>query len=241
MYGLEFTLVLILLAICFLFAYPFSGNTGITKIPSKIKPTDNNHLPVVMVIGATSTRGQKVLKLLQDKPLVTIAISRRETRWLRIKSNFPKVVWYKGDLRLSNEMDYLFEQIKQNYGRIDYVINLTYISGSIDAVSKISSIKVKDNVFFKLPQAYDPELLAYDHAAGSAGEESPLFTNLFGCVVLKNLCQKYHVQFAGMILGSDSVVNELINSYVNQIGGVTKFIAIEPTELTNKINELINL
>lgn len=240
MYGLEFTLALMFLAVCFLLAYPFSSSGS--KHPPIIKPNMiPNNDPVVVVIGVTSSRGQKVLDMLKTKPVRLIGISRRESRWLRIKHNYPTVSWYYGDLRLTNQMDYLFEQIKRHYGRIDYVINLTYIPGNINSSSAISSIKVKEDLFFKLPQAYDQELLPYDHPGGKMGEESPLFTNIIGFVVLKNLCRKYNVPHAGLILGGDPVVNELINTIVNEGQGVTQFTSIDPKNLTNKINELVVL
>jgi hypothetical protein len=185
--------------------------------------------------------GQKVLNLLKDKPVRLIAISRRENRWLKIKDSFPNVPWYKGDLRLNIEMDYLFEQIKQNYGRIDYVINLTYIPGNVNSYQTISSLKVKEDIFLKLPNAYDQELLPYDYQGGKAGRESPLFTNIIGFVVLKNICQKYGVSNVGMILGGDKVVNQLIKSIAEEAEGVTNFTPIEPSKLLNKINELVNL
>lgn len=237
--GLAFALAIILLAICYLISYAFSSNG--TKSHPKIKPMSSFHSqPVVVVIGATSTRGQQVLNLLKDKPVTCIAVSRRENRWLKLKDQFPKVAWYRGDLRLSSEMDYLFEQIKQHYGAIDMIINLTYLSGSINNFGKISSIRVKDNVFCKLPRAYDAELIPHSHSLGSAGEESPLFTNIIGLIVLKNLSIKYHVNNVIMILGDDSVVNELIHSIERYDSGVVNFASIKPNLVDAKLTELID-
>lgn len=215
--------------ITYLFSYPYGDKS--VKHPPKIKNARVWHPnPVVLVMGATSTKGQKVLELLKDKPLTLVAVSRRETRWLKLKEQFPNVSWYKGDIRLSHEMSYLFEQIKTNYGSIDYVINLTYIPGSIDSVD-ISSLRVKNDVYFKLSHAYDQELLPKSNPAGKIGDENPLFTNLIGHIVLKNICIQYGCSNVIMLLGNDRIVNELIKSFEENTNSSCIFKSIKGDEL----------
>lgn len=233
----EITLAIILLAICYLISYSFSYDgakiTPVSRIESK------GEYPIIVIIGATSSRGQNVLKLFENKKVNLIVISRRETRWLKIKERFPNVMWYRGDIRLSHEMNEVFSNIKRSYGSIDIIINLSNISGQIDKYG-VSSIRVKDSVFCKLDQAYDPELLAHKHVEGSSGEENPLFTNIIGHLIVKEIAIRYNCNKVITVLGNDSVVNELITKIERESSGRTKFISLLPDKL-DKIKDIISL
>jgi len=225
---LEFTLALIFLAICYIISYCSRYNPDKVVPVAKLSKSD---YPVVLVIGATSKRGQYVLNLLKDKNINLIAISRREEKWIKIRDKFPNVLWMRGDIRLSHETDDLFAKIKRNYGSIDLIINLSYISGDVEC-SKVSSLRVKDSVLCKLDQAYDPELISKSHDAGSHGDENPLFTNLLGHIILKDVAKKYHCYKVILVLGNDSVVNELIYKIERENKGRTRFIVMDPSDLS---------
>lgn len=233
---LEFTLVFILFEISFLASYPFRYDS--TKI-NPINRDNNiyNDYPTVVIIGATSKRGQFILKSLEDKKLNLIAVSRRETKWIKIRDNFPNVLWLRGDIRLSHDMDNLFTKIRQRFGSIDFVINLSYLSGSIEDTS-VRSLKVKNSVIFKLDNAYDQNLLSRGRESGSLGEENSLYTNLIGHIILKNVTKKYHCHKVIMVLGNDSVVNELIYNIERENKGRTQFISVEPQKI-EEIKDMI--
>ena len=236
--GLEFTLILILLFVVYLISYYFSTN-GITNAPIiKTQNITKNTNPTIVIFGATSSLGQKVLNILKDKPFNIIAVSRRERRWLKIKDAYPTVAWRRGDIRLSQDLDALFEQIKLDYGGIDWIINLTNIVGKAN-ITPISSLRVKTDVFCKLSQGYDTELLAHSHPDGSLGAESPLFTNIIGLIVLKNACIQYKIPNVMLLTGTDPVVNELIKSIVAESNRVTQFMSYGPLDMPDKINRLL--
>lgn len=160
---LEFTIVIIVIAIVFLFI--IFSRKECANVPRKClsKLAIQEDSPVVVVFGASGTKGVAIIEELAKNNINVIGLSRTYDKWYTMMNNRDhlkdKVQWMNCDVRVHREVEEAIRKIKKEYGRIDVFINVAvigrpgnipygYTTGRDGKNIFIRSAETSDNMFF---------------------------------------------------------------------------------------------
>ena len=93
---------------------------------------------VALVTGATSGIGEATARRLADDGAIVILAGRREDKLAEIlegiQKTSPQSIAVTADLSVKNDVDRLFDTIKEKFGRLDLAINNAGVEGKVAAI-----------------------------------------------------------------------------------------------------------
>jgi len=222
--------VLILAAILLFFATSPADKWDKRPIVTR-KPEQS----LVLIFGATGKKGQAILEELSGQDYFVVAASRRNKRWKELPEQLIRdIPWIRCDVRINADVESVFDNIKEWYGSIDYVINCAVIDKQDQYLQHIlPSRRQSDNIITTLPGAYSDSGKRYHlHKKGAPGSEHSLFTNFIGMINVAYYAYHYHVEKLIIPKSSNPLINALANQLITE-GEQTDFrpFPIEPKNI----------
>lgn len=203
----ELVFAVIFLMILFLVLYPLR----FYKKPEKTKIEKRK---TCIIFGATNIRGRDLALKLSEEYQV-IVVSRRESKFLDIYSEYPEIKWLEADIRLNRTIDRVFELVRENVGEIDLVINLAVIHDD-RSFTEIPSERHHDDIYLKLQGAYTLDYPGMFYRRKSPGSEYWFFTNIIGGINVYSCSKKYKVKNLVLLDTDLRLLSELYDSFVTE-------------------------
>lgn len=182
---LAFGYVLLFLFLLMLACLPFTLQSTIKNICAEndYRKGEVKHSKTAILFGGTGKRAEDILAELTDYNIVIC--SRRVAKFEQLKQNYPHLSWRSCDVRINREVSRVIKEVKEEYGSVDLIVNISLIETDLNLYNHYFSIERDDkDIIIKLPGAYKKNYrraLSLYHK-GSPGSESHIFTNMFGTI-----------------------------------------------------------
>jgi NAD(P)-dependent dehydrogenase (short-subunit alcohol dehydrogenase family) len=238
--GIEVAFILIILFLIFLVCLPFSIGklipTDLERQESKWIIEKNADGKVIIIFGGTCELGKQLTHKLTEEGHNVILASRRATRAadMRIETKL-SFDWIQCDTRLNREVEYVFTDVSERYGKIDAVINLAMINVNYNFLEiPMTCEKDGEDIFLKLPgaykRAYKGSLMLYRR--GAPGSEMGFFTNVIGAINISRIAIKHDVDLViHQKIDDDIIVTALMKEMGKNNIGKSMIVLADPMEV----------
>jgi hypothetical protein len=246
--GMEVAFILIILFLIFLVSLPFSIGklipTDLDRQESKWITEKNAKGKVVIIFGGTCQSGKELTYRLVKEGHNVILASRRATRAAEMRLETKLAFdWIQCDTRLNREVEHVFTNVSERYGKIDAVLNLAMINVNYKLLEiPMTSEKDGEDIFLKLPgaykRAYKGSLMLYRR--GAPGSEMGFFTNVIGAINISRMAIKHDVDMViHQKIDDDFIVTGLMKEMVRNNVGKSIMLLADPMEVFNLFDQSI--
>lgn len=233
---LEFTIVVIIIAIVFLFIMMSPKKSVSVPRGCLSKVSIQKDSPVVVVFGASGIKGVTIIEELAKNNINVIGLSRTYNKWYSIMNGRndlkDRIQWMNCDVRVHREIEEAIRKIKKDYGRIDAFINAAVVGRPGVIPHGYTTGKDGKDIFIRLV------------STKSTGTDNMFFTNFIG---LSNLLKVELYSGTSLIINpkrvdafSDLLLTEYESTDIAKCVNIKRMNLTKPSKIVEYITKSLS-